>query len=309
VYRYTVYGINVESDTALSLTAGGEPGASTVALVSADADYFTGAVGDVPLSEAGADWFKIAHLPDQSIYVRWEGWFQFLIAPDGRGVAHGRLGPVPEDSFQTYLLSQALSFALVKMGYEPFHVTSVEANGRAIGFMGPSGLGKSTLAACFLAAGCRLVTDDVLIVFPETGLAQPGPRRIKLFPGIAKRFLGPARASVPMNPDSEKIIVPLGPERCCARPIPMTTLYLLVNGDEPWGNSSPRVEQLSKQEAFVQLIGGTFNARVRGRDRLKRQFACLTRLAEMIPVERLTYPRELSRIAEVRDLVLADLAQ
>jgi len=308
VHRYTVYGINVESDVPLSLISGANPGTLTISLVSADAGYFAGKLRNIPLVDTDVDWFKLAYLPDGSIYVRWEQWFHFLIAPDGGRIAHGLFADAPAESFQAYLLSQALSFALVKMGREPLHATCVERNGFGVGFMGGSGLGKSTLAACFLAAGCRLLTDDVLVVSPVTALAEPGPQRIKLLPEIAERFLGPARHGVAMNPASEKIIVALGPESCCSHAVPLARLYLLCDWAESEFDSLPGAERLSKQDAVIRLVGGTFNRRIHGRERLERQFAWFTRLGGTLPVWRLTYPRELSRIAEVRDYVLAELA-
>ena len=306
--RYRVYGVNVDSKARLPLSLGSESGAPSVALVSADAEWFADAVRGVPLIEVAPNWYKMAHLEDGSTYVRWEDWFHFLIAPDGGRVAYALLSPAPDESLQTYLLSQTLSFALIRMGREPLHVTSVETRNAAIGFVGRSGAGKSTLAACFLAAGCRLLTDDLLVVSPETGLAQPGPQRIKVLPDVADLFLADAPTRVAMNPAGEKLIVPLGPERCCACPVPLKRLYVLHHPDDGEGDSLPRLERLSEREAFIELLAGTFNSRIRTRERLERQFACFGQLARTIPVKRLTYRRELSRISEVRDLIFADLA-
>ncbi len=52
------------------------------------------------------------------------------------------------------------------------HASAVETQGKAIAFVGSSGMGKSTLAAALCNLGCALLTDDVLHV--ENGLAHPG---------------------------------------------------------------------------------------------------------------------------------------
>src|SRR5204863_102769 len=98
------------------------------------------------------------------------------------------------ESFQVYLLGQALSFALVKQGLEPLHATVVVVDGQGVAFLGDNGYGKSSLAACFLEGGYRLLTDDLLLLKASGGdvLAYPGPPRIKLFPEVARRFLGDA---------------------------------------------------------------------------------------------------------------------
>jgi hypothetical protein len=46
------------------------------------------------------------------------------------------------------------------------HASAVETNGYAVGFIGPPGGGKSTMAALACAAGGCLITDDVLRVLP-----------------------------------------------------------------------------------------------------------------------------------------------
>jgi hypothetical protein len=109
------------------------------------------------------------------------------------------------------LLGQALSCALVKLGFEPLHATAIVVNGQAAVLLGSSGLGKSSLAACFLEAGHRLLTDDLLVLLPTRRgiMAYPVPPRIKLFPKLARRFLHEAMSGVAMNRQSKKLILPL----------------------------------------------------------------------------------------------------
>src|SRR5262245_55238082 len=113
-FSYRVYGITVHSRTPLLLPPAAEIGTAAVTLEAADSAWFVDALRGVPIVELDPDWYRIAHLPDGSVYVRWEGWFHFLISADGRRVTHGLLAPASNESFQAYLLSQALSFALVK---------------------------------------------------------------------------------------------------------------------------------------------------------------------------------------------------
>jgi hypothetical protein len=66
---------------------------------------------------------------------------------------------------------------------------------------------------------------------------------------------------------------------------------------------------LTPREAFVDLVKGTFNRRLVSRQRLARQFGVMSRLAGRVPVRKLTYPRTIDRLQEVRRLVIADLAR
>jgi hypothetical protein len=62
------------------------------------------------------------------------------------------------------------AFLLAMTGRCVLHGSAVDVGGHGIGFVGPSGQGKSTMAAIFCSAGANLVTDDVLpLEFDETG--------------------------------------------------------------------------------------------------------------------------------------------
>jgi hypothetical protein len=76
-----------------------------------------------------------------------------------------------------YLLGQALSYALVKLGFEPLHATAIVVNGEAAVLLGSSGFVKSSLAACFLEDGHRLLTDDLLILLRTRRGSWPTPGR------------------------------------------------------------------------------------------------------------------------------------
>ncbi len=98
-------------------------------------------------------------------------------------------------------------------------------------FLGDHAFGKSSLAACFLENGHRLLTDDLLILQESSDgiLAYPGPPRIKLFSRIASRLLGHTLNRVPMNADTDKLILPIDEHRRCARPV-RTQGDLLIGG-------------------------------------------------------------------------------
>lgn len=254
-------------------------------------------------------WYQYTALGDGSTYVRWDTVGEFLVAPDGRRVVCRRARRCSNESFQVYLLGQALSFALVKQRFEPLHATGVVVDGEGIAFLGGSGFGKSTLAAGFLAAGHRLLTDDQLILHESAGrlLAYPGPARIKLFPGVVRRFLGTDADGPAMNSGTRKLILRL-PERCaCAAAVPLKTIYCLAAPRDACRQQQIGAQALSARDAFVELIGNAFNRQLVGRTRLARQFAVMTRFTDLISVKKLVYPRTLDRLEEVREYVLDDL--
>jgi hypothetical protein len=253
-------------------------------------------------------WHEYISLADGSTYVRWAGVGEFLVDDDGYRIACRQHEQCSLESFQVYLLGQALSFALVKQHLEPLHATAVVVGDRAVAFLGDHAFGKSSLAASFLAAGYRLLTDDLLVLQEASGevVAYPGPPRIKLFPQVARRFLGSTIGERRMNPDTNKLIVPLDDRLSEPRAVPITAIYSLASPRDASRATSVTVTTLSPREGFVALLKGAFNRRLVEAPRLERQFRLMARLADRLSIKRLGYPRVLGRLDEVRDIVIAD---
>jgi len=302
-YRYCVYGIVILSDTPLALPSDAQGGLGSV--------FVTATQGEIDEGPTDA-WYRYAVLRDGSTYVRWDTIGEFLVSADGRRITCRRVEEASLESFQVYMLGQALSFALVRQGLEPLHATAIVVDGHAVAFLGDNAFGKSSLAACFLEAGSRLLTDDLLILRESRRrvLAYPGPPRIKLFPKIARRFLGQAAANRgQMNADTEKLILPIDEHRRCASPIALDAIYTLAAPRAACRAPDVSIETLSPREAFVELVKGTFNRRLVSQQRLERHFDFVAGLTDRIAVKRLTYARAIDRLNEVREAVLADLTR
>jgi hypothetical protein len=198
---------------------------------------------------------------------------------------------------------------LVKQGFEPLHATCVDVGKGAIALLGHSGFGKSTLAACFLAGGYPLLTDDLLVWRDVSSavLAYPGPRRIKMLPRMARRFMPNVADGTPMNRFTRKMVLPLGPHQMCDTASPLRAIYAITGPRDVPRGSGIRIQELSRREAFYQLLRNTFNDRIVEPSRLKRQLAQTARLARLTPVRRLSYPRAFDRLPGVREAILSDL--
>jgi hypothetical protein len=309
-YWYEVYGIHLRSDIELSFVEGIPVGEPDVDLLSATESFFREASCDAVLKPAAYRWYEYALLDNDQIYLRWDGLFEFLVDGDGRRIWFGSLGANSLESLQVYLLGRALSFALVKQGFEPIHSTAVVVDGGALAFLGESGFGKSSLAAGFVGEGYSLLTDDLLLVSQRSGRpeAQPGPPRIKLFPWVARRCLGLTGEGVPMNNGSEKLVLPLAEHHHQSRPVPLRSVYVLSGPREVFRKQRIQTTTFSQREAFVELIRHTFNHVVTDPRRLQRLFSESLQLASRVPVKRISYPRDLALLPEVRQRILADLA-
>jgi hypothetical protein len=308
-YRYFVYGITLHSELPLALPEQGYGELGQIELRLEPRSYFSEAARSLALQPDSESFYQSVFLRDGSTYVRWEGVGEFLVSPDGCRIIGCQCDEAHGESFQVYLLGQALSYALVKQGFEPLHATAIVVNGEAAVLLGSSGFGKSSLAACFLDAGHGLLTDDLLILRSsgQGVMAYPGPPRIKLFPKLARRFLHEASSGVAMNLGSKKLILPLDDSQTVQTPVPLKRIYALLPPGSTSRGHATRITVLPPRESFLALVKNTFNYRIVNPARLERQFEAATRVVSLMPVKKVSYPRILARLPAVRDALLADL--
>lgn len=256
------------------------------------------------------DWFH-RRLPDGSDYLRWGRLAEFHVSPAGGCITARSLNGYARSPAQAFLLSQALSFALLKQGFETLHATVIELAGEAIAFVGDCGYGKSTLAAAFLHSGARLLTDDLLVLEIHNSaqplvLAHPGFPRIKLFPDSAKALTKCWNAGKPLMPGSDKLVFPLSERAHASGPRPLKAIYVLATPVRGKPRRHVTIRRLSQQRACLALIANTFNPVMTEPSRLARQFEWATKLATAIPVKSLSYPRNLAKIGQVVDAICED---
>jgi hypothetical protein len=307
LFHYGIYGISLKSEIPLALPEHDGDAHASIELRHGGSGQFEEAINRANLV-AREDGYCYSRLNDSSSYVCWTGLGEFIVSPRGDRVWCSRAGEASNESFQVYLLGQALSFALVKAGFEPLHATAIEHEGDAIALLGDSGYGKSTLAASLIAVGWRLLTDDLLLLRPHSrGLqAYAGPARIKLFPDSASRFLGCASPGVPMNAETTKQVIPLDAARHCPNPVPLRAIYALASPQEMRRQRSVRIDPMTAREAFFALVKNTFNRRIADPERLQRQISQTTCVLNAVPVRKLSYPRSLARLSDVREAILSD---
>jgi hypothetical protein len=102
---------------------------------------------------------------------------------DGREIVVDTAKDASPEDVRIYLLGSAMGAVLHQRGLLPFHGSTICVDGQAITFSGPSGIGKSTLAAALVDRGCRMLADDVsAISFTAQGvpMVHPGMPQLKL---------------------------------------------------------------------------------------------------------------------------------
>jgi hypothetical protein len=304
---YHVYGVRLDSSWPLPYPTAPAPWLAEISLRRGSSVTFRQALREIRVPSSNDQPWLTVPLRDGSRYLRWSRVFEFLILKDGRSVVCRPLARLGRKAFHTHL-GPSLSFALINLGIEPLHSTTLVVDGEAVALMGDCGYGKSSLGARFVRDGDQLLTDDLLVTSRENGrfLAYAGAPRVKLFPRIAKRIFGKTVRGLRLPPLTPKLIIPLDETRSRRTPVPLKAIYMLT---PPERRVHPRVviRPLSPRRAFLELVRNTFNMAVAEPSRLERQFALAAQLAMEVPVKSLSYPREFHMLTAAREAILSDL--
>lgn len=188
------------------------------------------------------------------------------------------------------------------------HASAVVVGGDAVAFAGKTGLGKSTLAASFAAAGFPALTDDCLIVKEEGGqfLAVPAYSSLRLWKDSANALGGDLGRRHRVAAYSQKIRVNGSTSKIPFRgdPAPLRCVYLL---ETRAARREVLIETLSERDAFIALVRLAFRLDPYDRGHLANEMDRLARLSRTVSVRLLRVPRRLENLSSVHAAVLRDL--
>jgi hypothetical protein len=201
------------------------------------------------------------------------------------------------------LSGPVLGFALQLQGLVSIHGSAVVVDGLAIGFLAPSGYGKSTLAAALLQRGGALLSDDVLALDLRDGApwVLPSYPVMKLWPHSLASLMGEeAWQALPRHASwLEKRVAPareLG--EVCDEARPLRALHVLVPVS---AGVRARVTRLHGKNALLALLANGYNAQLLALEPelLAGQLETLQHVAEASPVYAVACPRDLAQLDEV----------
>ncbi len=259
---------------------------------------------------------RAAALPriEQVPYHRWqlpsgETWITFHRAPDGYilcfpDLAQFRISgqarqvhcdamPQVEPETLRQLLQQILPLVANGQRATMLHAGAVQVGGRAIAFMGRTGLGKSTLTAAFASQGCRFLCDDALqISLSDEGrpVAAPGQPHLRLWNDSAH-----ALAGVRGEPEA-KSRIPAGRRFAhCTEEQSLAAIYLLGESE----STAPSFDPVRPTDALLELVGNSFLLDPQSPELLRVQHERLAAVAARVPVFRLAYARRYDSLPQV----------
>ena len=211
----------------------------------------------------------------------------------------------------TYLFGPVMGFVLRLRGTVCLHASAVAIDDRAIALVGLPGAGKSTAAAAFACVGLPVLSDDVVALAEraEQFLVQPGYPRVNLWPDSVRALFGSEEALPQITPTWEKRFLPLDQNghHFASTPLPLGAIYILDSRNG--AVSSPVVEELSGEEAFMALVANTYVNYLLDQDMRRREFDVLGRVVSDIPVRRVRPHAESSALFNLCEAVAADAKQ
>jgi hypothetical protein len=220
---------------------------------------------------------------------------------------------VDEDDLGLVLIGPVFSFMLHRSGLPNLHASAVVTSFGACAFVGPSTLGKSTLAAGLLRTGARFLTDDILpLRFGRDGVfGVPGPAMMKLWPATAQCTLGIADRLPSLTSYTDKRLLALHRHQyaCEERPTRLRAIYVPQRFDpEAAGHADPVVERLGMREAVLVLLSQTFRGHYLYPQELASLLVQLRRLVSQVSVATLRIPHGLEYQNAVTAQIVEDLA-
>lgn len=195
-------------------------------------------------------WYTLVRLDNGNCHYRVHSIGDFVISPDASMVEmrlHEDVAPGMDAIMTTGTL---LSLLLFLRGTSVFHGSAVAVDGRAVGFVGHSGQGKTTMATLFCTEGASVITDDVLVLDYTQSVpsVRRGSRELRLRSGTAELVDQLAHAATRTSADERQI---LAPAHAHQESTPLAAILVPIpTRDE----SKLRFERLQGKNAALSLV-------------------------------------------------------
>lgn len=247
----------------------------------------------LPSGEAAARFYRV----DAGYLVRFPNVADFEISSDASAIVCRPAVTVADDAWSDAYWNQVLPLALSRRGKLVFHASCVEIGDCAVAFVGPSGRGKSTLAASFAAAGGRFLGDDGLLVEEIAGryLAMPSHPSIRLW-GDSEHMLLPGGRN---SPPKGKRRVAAGELRHCGEAKRLACAYFLGEGTA----GATSIDPMDPADAHLAWVRNSFLLDPGDAHLLSRHFERVANLANAVQCHALDFPRRFDAMGAVRNAI------
>ncbi|NHN63624.1 Hpr(Ser) kinase/phosphatase [Haloarcula quadrata] len=222
---------------------------------------------------------------------------------DGKSIAVDPAPDVPSEVLRHVLVGPALNHLLDQRGYFVLHASTVSIDGRAVAFVGESGVGKTTTAMACLLDGHRILSDDVAaIALDDSGpVVRSGYPSMKLDPEAVEAFDPPVEPPEQVHSGRPRHFYGLRHDQP-ATPVPLERIYLLEDGE------TIEVDAVRPDEQVMALVDNTYTLGALEADgQAVSNFTACGEIVDMTEIKRLRRPRTLDMLPDVAARVQSEL--
>jgi hypothetical protein len=222
--------------------------------------------------------------------LRFPGACDFLFDRERQTVWVSPVKRVDEAIIEHLLLDQVLPRILAHRGELAAHCSAVAAGHGAAIFLGRTGWGKSTLAGLMHRQGCALLSDDCVLLRPQSGrvVAVPTYRSLRLWPESLDRVF--PSAELPVGSGGAKHRLRASGDDGEVAPRPVNAVYVL--NDPAENRQTISIEPISPAALCLALIRHSFRLDVADRAEAATFLGLCAAVARSVPAFALSYPRE-----------------
>lgn len=207
-----------------------------------------------------------------------------------------------EDDILIFLMGSAFGALLHQRNTLVLHGSAIAVNGQSVAFCGPSGIGKSTIAAGFHQRGYPFLSDDLCAIAMCSGRPAviPGFPRLKLWADTLKKLdTGKDQLkSVRWGVDLEKYFLPV--DSCQHTPVPLQAVFILKSTNK----DALAITPLPGNEKIDPLIENTYRMHfLHGLGGKKDHFKQCAAVAAKAEVCKVVRPDKGFLLDELMDLV------
>jgi hypothetical protein len=193
--------------------------------------------------------------------------------------------------FNYFYFNQILSTVLAHKNIESLHGSAMIFNNKAIGILGASGAGKSSLSAYLMTQGFLSHADDLIAIDlkDDAFVAYKGPDIIRLFDDSYNMYanqLNVRRLSTRLSANKWVYKIVNSSEKDFYN---LSALFIL----KPENKSKNVVmRRLSGADAFQAVLQNIYNFNMTHPSRMQNQINTMASLIQKVPVYSVNYPRK-----------------
>lgn len=292
--KYQIFGLNIASALPLPSLAVPHPGPVVADVVIA--------YGEAPnaLTDPLIKGIRYQAAPGEFL-LRVDNVARFYVQ-DGNRITIMPENGASEDDILIFLMGSAFGALLHQRNILVLHGSAIAVNGQSVAFCGPSGIGKSTIAAGFHQRGYPFLADDLCAVTMCNGhpAVIPGFPRLKLWADTLKKLdtSKDQLKSVRWGVDLEKYFLPV--DFALHTPAPLQAVFILKSTNLNKLEFTP----LLGAEKIDPLIENTYRMRfLHGLGGKKDHFKQCAAVAAKAEVCRVVRPDKGFLLDELMDLV------